>query len=216
MSDVSQGPGWWQASDGKWYPPESAPGGQAAAPQPTGAPQPQGFGAPQQQGFGAPQQQGFGAPAGGVNPAAAITGPGGQPLATWAERVVGFLIEWAPIAVLAIVFGFISTWIGLVFWVIEIGWWIYNGSLNGTHGQSIGKKVTGLRVVSEETGQPLGSSSAGILRSLYHIVDTFICYIGWLFPLWDAKRQTIADKIAKTVVLSGQQKHEINADLLKD
>lgn len=26
MSDVSQGPGWWQASDGKWYPPESAPG----------------------------------------------------------------------------------------------------------------------------------------------------------------------------------------------
>ncbi len=27
MSDTSQGPGWWQASDGKWYPPESAPGG---------------------------------------------------------------------------------------------------------------------------------------------------------------------------------------------
>lgn len=29
MSDTSQGPGWWQASDGKWYPPEQAPGGQA-------------------------------------------------------------------------------------------------------------------------------------------------------------------------------------------
>lgn len=26
MSDFSQGPGWWQASDGKWYPPEQAPG----------------------------------------------------------------------------------------------------------------------------------------------------------------------------------------------
>ena len=25
MSDASQGPGWWQASDGKWYPPESHP-----------------------------------------------------------------------------------------------------------------------------------------------------------------------------------------------
>ncbi len=24
MSDVSQGPGWWQASDGKWYPPQDA------------------------------------------------------------------------------------------------------------------------------------------------------------------------------------------------
>ena len=29
MSDTSQGPGWWQASDGKWYPPEQAPGYQA-------------------------------------------------------------------------------------------------------------------------------------------------------------------------------------------
>lgn len=29
MSDTSQGPGWWQASDGKWYPPEQAPAPQA-------------------------------------------------------------------------------------------------------------------------------------------------------------------------------------------
>lgn len=28
MSDTAQGPGWWQASDGKWYPPQ----GQAFAP----------------------------------------------------------------------------------------------------------------------------------------------------------------------------------------
>jgi len=27
MSDTSQGPGWWQASDGKWYPPDQTPGG---------------------------------------------------------------------------------------------------------------------------------------------------------------------------------------------
>jgi len=26
VSDQSQGPGWWQASDGKWYPPEAASG----------------------------------------------------------------------------------------------------------------------------------------------------------------------------------------------
>src|ERR1700722_7099921 len=26
MSDVSQGSGWWLASDGKWYPPEALPG----------------------------------------------------------------------------------------------------------------------------------------------------------------------------------------------
>lgn len=26
MSDISQGPGWWLASDGRWYPPTEAPG----------------------------------------------------------------------------------------------------------------------------------------------------------------------------------------------
>ena len=26
MSDTSQGEGWWQASDEKWYPPETRPG----------------------------------------------------------------------------------------------------------------------------------------------------------------------------------------------
>ncbi|MDH3706260.1 MAG: hypothetical protein OES57_09350 [Acidimicrobiia bacterium] len=32
MSDTSGGPGWWQASDGKWYPPEQQPGGTPPAP----------------------------------------------------------------------------------------------------------------------------------------------------------------------------------------
>ena len=34
MSDTSQGPGWWQASDGKWYPPQQ-PGYWAPPPPPT-------------------------------------------------------------------------------------------------------------------------------------------------------------------------------------
>lgn len=32
MSDTPQGPGWWQASDGRWYPPDQFPGAQAPAP----------------------------------------------------------------------------------------------------------------------------------------------------------------------------------------
>ena len=36
MSDTSQGPGWWQASDGKWYPPEQAPGVSPQPAQPSG------------------------------------------------------------------------------------------------------------------------------------------------------------------------------------
>lgn len=39
MSDVSQGPGWWLASDGKWYPPHTAP--QATLPPDAAASYPQ-------------------------------------------------------------------------------------------------------------------------------------------------------------------------------
>jgi len=38
MSDTSQGPGWWIASDGKWYPPESAPAPAPPPPAPPGVP----------------------------------------------------------------------------------------------------------------------------------------------------------------------------------
>ena len=36
-----------------------------------------------------------------------------------------------------------------------------------------------------------------------HILDAIPCYVGLLWPLWDNKRQTFADKILKMVVLDG-------------
>ena len=56
------------------------------------------------------------------------------------------------------------------------------------------------KVVSEQTGLPVGFGMS-VVRQLAHFVDAIICYIGYLFPLWDAKRQTIADKIIKTICL---------------
>jgi hypothetical protein len=38
MSDTSQGPGWWLASDGKWYPPQTATPSPVPPPPPTSAP----------------------------------------------------------------------------------------------------------------------------------------------------------------------------------
>ncbi len=38
MSDASGGPGWWQASDGKWYSPEQAPAPTVAPPPPPASP----------------------------------------------------------------------------------------------------------------------------------------------------------------------------------
>jgi len=39
------------------------------------------------------------------------------------------------------------------------------------------------------------------VRDICHVLDTLACFIGWLFPLWDARRQTLADKIMHTVVV---------------
>jgi len=78
---------------------------------------------------------------------------------------------------------------------------VYNRWYKGGQGQSFGKKQLGLTLVAESTGQPIGMGKA-FLRDLAHIVDSLICYIGYLFPLWDQKRQTIADKIMTTVVTS--------------
>ena len=37
------------------------------------------------------------------------------------------------------------------------------------------------------------------LRDLAHLLEG-ICFVGDLFPLWDQRRQTFADKIMTTVV----------------
>ena len=39
------------------------------------------------------------------------------------------------------------------------------------------------------------------LRQMAHYVDNLVCYLGWLWPLWDRRNQTLADKIMGTVVI---------------
>jgi len=75
------------------------------------------------------------------------------------------------------------------------------GYRQGTTGSTIGKSLLKLTVVSEETGQPIGFGRS-IVRELAHVVDWVICYIGYLSPLWDAKRRTLADMIMSTVCLA--------------
>jgi uncharacterized RDD family membrane protein YckC len=208
MSDFSQGPGWWQASDGKWYPPEQAPGAQATA-APTAPP---GYGgAP-----GAPPAYGapaYGAPAYGGAPMAA--GPG--QLAEWPQRVLGFLADLLcllPLIILQVVFTQISTALGLLMNLVVLVASLYFAYLNGERGQSPGKALVGLKTVKETTGQTIGGVN-GIIRNIAHIADSIICGIGYLLPLFDAKKQTLADKIMGTVVLSGQEKKSFGPELFK-
>lgn len=70
----------------------------------------------------------------------------------------------------------------------------------GRTGQSIGRKTFGITMIRATSGRPLGMGMA-FLRDVCHVVDTMTCYLGWLWPLWDRRRQTLADKIVGSVVV---------------
>jgi uncharacterized RDD family membrane protein YckC len=70
----------------------------------------------------------------------------------------------------------------------------------GRTGYSLGKTVVGIRLVKVSTGQPMGAGLC-FVRQLAHYVDSLVCYLGWLWPLWDSRNQTLGDKIMGTVVI---------------
>ncbi len=125
--------------------------------------------------------------------------------ASWGTRAGAYLIDSIPSAVLygiAVILASTSTTLTLIVELAAIAVWGYNRWFQqGSTGQSWGKKVLNIRLVSEETGAPLGTLMA-FVRDLAHFIDIVICGIGFLFPLWDAKKQTIADKLIKTAVVS--------------
>ena len=85
--------------------------------------------------------------------------------------------------------------------VICLGFQLWNTIIRqGRTGYSLGKAALGIRLVKESTGRPMGAGLC-FVRQLAHYVDSLICDLGWLWPLWDAKRQTIGDKIMGTVVI---------------
>ena len=134
-------------------------------------------------------------------------GYGAPPYASWITRVGAYLVDALPCWVL-IAFGATllarggaGGAIGFVFYLAALGWVAYNRWYRaGTTGQSLGKSATNVRLLSEQSGQPIGAGMA-FVRDLCHFVDAVICYVGFLFPLWDDKRQTLADKIVSTVVI---------------
>jgi uncharacterized RDD family membrane protein YckC len=85
--------------------------------------------------------------------------------------------------------------------VISMVFNIYNLIIRqGRTGYSLGKTVLGIKLVKISTGQPMGAGLC-FVRQLAHYVDSLVCYLGWLWPLWDSRRQTLADKIMGTVVI---------------
>jgi uncharacterized RDD family membrane protein YckC len=85
--------------------------------------------------------------------------------------------------------------------VISLAFTIWNVLIRqGRTGYSLGKSAVGIRLVDAAAGEPVGAGIC-LLRQLAHIVDSLFCYLGWLWPLWDPRRQTLGDKIVGTVVV---------------
>ncbi|MFE1174684.1 RDD family protein [Streptomyces sp. NPDC058773] len=86
-------------------------------------------------------------------------------------------------------------------WLLMIGGTFFLIAKEGASGQTPGKKVMGVKVIKETTGQPLGFGMT-FVRYLCRYLNGLLCGLGWLWPLWDDKSQTWADKLAGTVVVS--------------
>lgn len=136
--------------------------------------------------------------------------PAGQlpgPPVGFGARAISFLIDFvAPIIVLSLLLSIAvttgSTALSLVIAVVGflalLGFGISNSSyLQGVTGQSLGKRVARTKLVDAATGQPVGFSRA-TARQIGHELEFGA---GYLRPLWDGRRQTVADKIARTVVV---------------
>jgi uncharacterized RDD family membrane protein YckC len=139
----------------------------------------------------------------------------------WASRLLAFLIDWIPFwIVFAVPYvveaieydarctaynrycdGMTDRWavVTLIAWLLLAVYFFWNFCYRqGKTGQSIGKSVLKFMVINEKTWQPIGFWLS-FVRQIAHYADQLICYVGYLLPLWDDKRQTLADKLMSTV-----------------
>ncbi|MGH3782923.1 MAG: RDD family protein [Pseudonocardiaceae bacterium] len=130
-----------------------------------------------------------------------------EPLAGFGARAISSLIDYvAPVIVLNLLLSLVVANGGLAWrpmlatvgYLVLLGFGVWNsGYLQGTTGRSLGRRVTKTKLVTIETGRRVGFGRA-VARQICHGLEFGI---GYLWPLWDSKRQTFADKIVKTVVI---------------
>ena len=86
---------------------------------------------------------------------------------------------------------------GLFYFVFYIGYFTY---LEGSKGQTVGKKITKIKVVSEN-GKPIDMNQA-FIRNILRIIDGIIVYLIGAILIWRSdKKQRLGDRVAKTVVV---------------
>jgi uncharacterized RDD family membrane protein YckC len=197
MADTSQGTGWWQASNGKWYPPEQHPNYQPPPPPPSN--NPAGGGAP----FAspvptAPPAHAYGQPVAAPAPgmyfdeASGLSLPQGVVLAGAGRRIGAFF--------LALPLSIVTLGIGYVIWGL-IAW---------GRGQTPALQVLGMRCWRPETGRVAGWWWMALREIIGRIAESILSIITLLISLIlmmsRKDRMSLHDLIAGTVVLYDPQK----------
>jgi uncharacterized RDD family membrane protein YckC len=132
-------------------------------------------------------------------------GPSG-PRASFFRRLGAFLIDIVIVgAAGGVVLGVLAAIddsllpLGYAFWLVaSIAYAIYVTC--GPSGQTVGKRILGIRVIDFGTGGSIGRGRA-VIRYIGQIISSWICYLGFLWMLWDREKQTWADKMANSVVV---------------
>jgi uncharacterized RDD family membrane protein YckC len=78
---------------------------------------------------------------------------------------------------------------------------IYFTALIGAdRGQTLGQMALGIRVIDENTGEPIGPMRA-LVRWVVSIISGIVLLLGYLWMLWDGEKQCWHDKAAHDVVV---------------
>ena len=88
---------------------------------------------------------------------------------------------------------------------INYAYYVY--FLVNNDGMTIGKKLMGIKVVTED-GQKLTYNTA-FLRVFGYLLSGLVFGLGFLWALWDSKKQTWHDKLARTVVIKTESSPKI-------
>ncbi|MGH9126679.1 MAG: RDD family protein [Acidimicrobiales bacterium] len=221
MSNVPPYDPFGQPQGGGYNPPPPPPGGSYNPPPPPPPPPGGGYNPPPPGGYNPPPPPppggygqppgGYGQPPGGYGamppPSGPYTAPGyGEAtgtLAEWPARAWGWVVDWGVFVVLDILTFAAPAALRGIIGLLALAWGIFTAIQLGTVGTTPGMRLAGLRCVSKKTGQPIGAGM-GVLRWILHILDSLACLIiGWvILPLVTKEKQTIADMILGTVVVT--------------
>lgn len=167
---------------------------------------------------GGPQAaQGSPEPAGFGQFGAAGYGGSATP-AEWVTRLLAYLIDagimfvgYIVVTIVANIIGAASsslgTIVGLVGTLALLGFWVWNFViLQGGSGQTIGKQRMGIKLIADSTGQPVGAGMAFVRYLVGSLISAITCGIAGLldvlWPLWDAEKKRLTDKILNFSVVT--------------